>query len=1771
MKQLTAILLAMLMIATPLGVISEIASSADVGQHAPFAGGTFGGGDGSAGNPYIIEDVLDLQAMQSGLGANYSLGNDIDASATVGWNSGEGFVPIGNSTAPFTGSLNGNLYIISSLFISRDGNYQGLFGQISSTVKVQNIFMENVYINALQFRGAIAGDNNGGTIRNCTSSGTIAYASSNAGGIVGRMIGGLLDNCSSTCAVSSTTGNNIGGLVGQADSGSTISNSWSKGDVQGQNVIGGFIGVQTGDGTIITGCFATGDVTANDVGGGFAGRINNGADTFDSYATGDVSVASNNGAGGFVGNHLWTGDGTSIIQRCYATGDVSALGSVGGFVGTNTNGPVMTYDCYALGNVSGNWQVGGFVGSEWDGPIERCYSTGNVTGTSDVGGFAGWAGFNFACAFLNNRWDNETSGTTIAVGHPEEAGDDAGITGNSTAQLLQQSTYTGFNFNTVWWSVNSSTRPFLRMEWGQEIRNSHQLQMMQMDPAENYTLANDIDMSDIVGSSQMWGTTLTQGGGFVPAGNATKRFTGSLEGNGYEISGLYINRSSQANQSLLGWVYEPAAIMNVTLNNVNVSGGQNTGALAGYLYSGTLRGCSGAGLIKGSNLFTGGLIGYNVFGSLDQCAFDGTVYSTANYAGGLIGRSTGEVTDSGSSGSVHGAAWVGGLIGDMLNSGYVENCFSYSEVSGGTNVGGLIGWSERPITRCHAYGDVSGVTSTGGLVGTSGSASPISNSSASGHVTGTNIPTGGLVGWNGADILFSNSSGDVDGTGSVGGLVGLHASGNIVRCNARGGVTGSSTRVGGLVGNFDSGLISDCFAIGDVTGQGTVGGLVGTFDGGAITESYAAGDVTSFPGYAGGLVGWAHLGGMINNSNSFGYVRGVSPYIGGFVGYNEVPIEFSNSFGPVNSTSSCVGGFAGFNGARLESCTAYGTVTGRTYTGGLVGYNGDSIDAKVLNCTAYGEVTNPSITDSHVGGLIGRNNAGLISNCQAHGNATSFGDYTGGLIGHNTGAVYQSCSHGNADSGMLNCAGGFIGWNLGSIQQCFSTGSATTTGNYAGGFIGQNYGGILNCYAWGSASGHWFVGGFIGDNHQIIQNAYSVGNASATGGNCGGFIGFNETGIPVVGSYWDLENSGTVPSQGGAPRNTAEMMSQATFAGWDFSTLWGIYEANTYPFLRAFGMPPEPEADLEITIDDLADPVQLGSVIGYRVMVQNHGPGNALDVFINITLPPGTSFLNSSAPMDDHVTYLTADIGILMSGETGGTFLNLSVDSFTASTVTCTATISSTTDDPGVYPNVSVEATGVNRGPSAANNAYQTTEDYILTIIAPGVLGNDLDPDLDALTVISHEPSDYGAAVTILADGSMTYNPTVSAALQALHGGETVYDTFNYVISDGRGGTASAAITIRVDGQEGYPIAHNDTFVIQEDSGANVLDVLANDVGDEEGDAITILEASLSSWWHGTLAISGGGTTLTFTPTENFYGTVNFSYAIHISTAPGGWGYGTLTVLNVNDPPAITSADVVETLTGSPYLVNYTATDIDGDALTWSRTTNATWLSINASGALSGTPENSDAGIYSVSVRVSDGHGGYDWSNFTLTVLLDTDGDGIPDTTDTDDDGDGVPDADDLDPLDPDIGAEMPPADTDGDGVPDSEDAFPTDPAASVDTDGDGMPDAWNPGYTAEDSTTGLVLDDDPNTPFSDGPGSNIWLYIIIILVIACIAGAAWWFWPKKPSPEKFDPLPAESDEEPPNFKTDPSDANKVEPKENIAEDGAVTYVESQTPYDRLG
>lgn len=125
------------------------------------------------------------------------------------------------------------------------------------------------------------------------------------------------------------------------------------------------------------------------------------------------------------------------------------------------------------------------------------------------------------------------------------------------------------------------------------------------------------------------------------------------------------------------------------------------------------------------------------------------------------------------------------------------------------------------------------------------------------------------------------------------------------------------------------------------------------------------------------------------------------------------------------------------------------------------------------------------------------------------------------------------------------------------------------------------------------------------------------------------------------------------------------------------------------------------------------------------------------------------------------------------------------------------------------------------------------------------------------------------------------------------------------------------------------------------------------------------------------------------------YGTPNNSnvgrYFVFISvTAPTGkvvFHNFTLTVNNT--PPRIINQDIIYALTDVQYLSDYNSTDDGQGVITWHLKTNATnWLKIDPkTGVLSGTPTKDKLGRYYVNVSVDDGNGGWDWSNFTLTVM----------------------------------------------------------------------------------------------------------------------------------------------------------------------------------------
>ncbi|MDD4307297.1 MAG: GLUG motif-containing protein, partial [Thermoplasmata archaeon] len=829
MKQLTAFLLAMIMIATPLSVLSVV-SSAEVTPVSPLGGGTFGGGDGSIGNPYIITDVLDLQAMSGNLNAHYMLGNDIDASATAGWNGGQGFNPIGVTMARFNGTFDGQGHRITGLYINRPFTTSvGLFGNIGLGAMISNVTVDNAAVTGYDstgilvgtvyaptgqvfnaaVSGIVAGRNGTGglvgflgsavglhncsssasvsgngyvgglvgeswkPITDCAASGSVIGKLHGIGGLVGRMWYENITRCHATGAVSTNTsaGMNIGGLVGEQSFVSSTFDSYATGYVTGWGYLGGLVGYFRGD--IIRDSHATGDVSSPQNVyrvGGLVGTVGDGSYQncviYRCYATGNVDGGTR--CGGLLGSTNYE------VSECYAIGDVDSTGLSGGLVGVLEDTTSNITDCYATGEVSSSVsdRVGGLVGVSM-ATISNCYASGPVSGPAPIGGLISSDGGGLGVE-VNCFWDTTTSGIATSVGSE---------TGFATAQMITEATFAGagWDFAAVWWMADGFTRPFLRMEWDNEITNSHQLQLMAMNLSADYTIENYIDMSDTKVSKEMWGTNATSGKGFSPVGSSASKFVGSLDGQGNIIGYLYI-KSTANYVGLFGATN--GEISNLEMGTADITGYDYVGALVGRM-EGSVINCGSQGTIQGHDN-VGGLVGEVYFNANLINASTNIVVNGNAFVGGLAGTHMGTLASEGAAwGQVTGYQYVGGLFGSSQSS--VMLSISHTTVQGAIMVGGFIGDNSYDVEKCVAYGDVIGI---GGI----------------------KQQIGGFVGSNYGNIRNSYSWGDVAGNYFVGGFIGQEAG------------TGQ--------------IVEDCYSVGQVTALGDVGGFLGEYFMPGTTTAY---------------------------------------------------------------------------------------------------------------------------------------------------------------------------------------------------------------------------------------------------------------------------------------------------------------------------------------------------------------------------------------------------------------------------------------------------------------------------------------------------------------------------------------------------------------------------------------------------------------------------------------------------------------------------------------------------------------------------------------------------------------------------------------------------------------------------------------------------------------------------------------------------------------------------------------------------------------------
>lgn len=645
-----------------------------------------------------VEDVEQLQAINTNLGGNYALRNSIDATSTD--NGGAGFKPIGLDEngklkdTGFTGKFDGIDYNIFGLTINNDYTNVGLFGET-----------------------------NGATINNVTLVGGSVTGAAHVGAVVGSALNGTVIsnviNSASVNGIDGTNGNNIGGIVGVAND-TTITNAVNTGAVDGKNNnVGGLVGLLGNGSTLNGNSYNLGDVSSEGHNvGGLVGRAVNSTIGNPSVVNGkpvenvqvvynrlDVEGAYN--VGGIVGNM----EGTTV-QNAENSGNVTASGydngeytfhtdytvnnyssngiktvdvnvaNVGGIAGTASANSTIT-DVLNTADVSSKQQnnndyydagnVGGIVGSAVNTNISNATNKENeVRGAHNVGGVAGYfSGAGRITGGINDGGDIMATGARYT---------NDGTTAVVTETIRKD--YDGSNNDGKY--VIGNIGGIVGYMEGDNVH---------IDASGNRGTVHTLDISD--------------GNNISDASEAAN--VGGIVGK--------IDRSSKIiDKNELGENYVNAAVSN-SYNTGDVRGFTAIGGIAGMMYNGGIAGAYNLGEIRSTRVATGNETPLNMGGIVGDTtevsnarAFIYDVYNKGKigdeafkykgrHVGGIVGRLSGVVEKAYNTGAIYNGAAVTGGIAGYLSAGKIENVFNTGNITVenndgenlGTQLGGLVG------------------------------------------------------------------------------------------------------------------------------------------------------------------------------------------------------------------------------------------------------------------------------------------------------------------------------------------------------------------------------------------------------------------------------------------------------------------------------------------------------------------------------------------------------------------------------------------------------------------------------------------------------------------------------------------------------------------------------------------------------------------------------------------------------------------------------------------------------------------------------------------------------------------------------------------------------------------------------------------------------------------------------------------------------------------------------------------------------------------------
>lgn len=697
-----------------------------------------------------VEDIEQLQDINTNLSGQYALRNSIDATATKAWADG-GFKPIigeaaSGKTIAFTGKFDGLDYNIFNLNIDRDTGNVGLFGVVGDNAVIRNVTLVGGSIKGQNNVGALAGSVQGSAqISNIMNSASVT-GSSDVGGIIGSAVNADFENLVNTGTVAGTaenTENNVGGLIGSLTGGKLSGTSYNLGGVTGEGYnVGGLVGTASdatlGDGTNliynrlnVSGAYNVGGIVGSMSGttvqkaensGNVAATghtdgtytyhtahtFNDGNGVVNGVRTETVNIAN---AGGIAG----TASDGSTISAVQNSGDVSSS------TDTKVNGE---YTFYTAGN------VGGIVGSAVDTNITNATNEENdIRGAHNVGGIAGYFGStgtgDMNAKYTITRGVNN-GGDILATGAVDDSTKNSSISDGLTRK-------DGFITEYVRGGSHGNEQAIIGNMGG----------IVGYMYGDNVYIASSANRGT-VHSQDITGSTV------LPVSQAAN--AGGIVGK--------IDRSTTKDKNDVITDYANAAVSN-SYNTGDVRGYMGVGGVAGMMYNGEIAGSYNLGTV-------------NTTRNKDSFGRDSTYYAVN--MGGIVGDTT-EGTDAsavlydvynkgqiGDETFSYYARHVGGIVGRL--SGTVEKAYNTGAIYNGYNVvGGIAGWMYKgSITNAFNTGNITVVNNelnnassqVGGIVG----AASTNNVNAI-----TNVYNLGTL------RSFRNAS--TAGANTVGGIIGL--------------------------------------------------------------------------------------------------------------------------------------------------------------------------------------------------------------------------------------------------------------------------------------------------------------------------------------------------------------------------------------------------------------------------------------------------------------------------------------------------------------------------------------------------------------------------------------------------------------------------------------------------------------------------------------------------------------------------------------------------------------------------------------------------------------------------------------------------------------------------------------------------------------------------------------------------------------------------------------------------------------------------------------